>query len=162
MELNKTDQNVANNPLPHHDNKAHMISCYDEQDIVRTQDEDVEVPQPAEDFTASKLQNAVKFKWFYDQLGFSSNAHLATTKGILTVAKQFNEQCLAAKGSITRTIKEANTTITFTDADRWVPYGHNRPLYVTATVNDTEFKWMLMDGGASINIMPLSTFVRLG
>ena len=63
LELNKTDQNIANNPLLRHNNQTHMISCYGEQDIVQTQvEEEMEVPQPAEDFTASKLQNAVKFK----------------------------------------------------------------------------------------------------
>ena len=44
-----------------------MISCHDEQDIVQTQvEEEIGDHQPAVDFTANKLQNVVKLKWYYD------------------------------------------------------------------------------------------------
>lgn len=42
-----------------------------------------------------------------------------------------------------------------------MPYPHNRPLYVIARINRTELKRNFLDGGASINLMPLSTFKKL-
>ena len=58
--------------------------------------------------------------------------------------------------------RKKKVPITFIDADVQVPYPYNRPLYVPATVHDVEFKRTLFDGGASLNIMPLSTFKVAG
>jgi len=48
--------------------------------------------------------------------------------------------------------------VTFSEADRLIRYPHNRPLYLTASVNDCVFSRVLLDGGASINTMPIRYF----
>ena len=59
-------------------------------------------------------------------------------------------------------IKKYTSEVVFSEADRVVPYFHNRPLYVTAIINGVSFPRALMDGGASINIMPISTLYETG
>mgnify|MGYP000911897260 CR=1 FL=1 len=65
---------------------------------------------------------------------------------------------MASTGSVIHDAKEAESAITFSDAGVQVPHLHNRPLYVHSTVHGVEFKRALLDGGASLNIMPFTTF----
>ena len=114
------------------------------------------------EFTASKVKDLTKFKYFFDQVGFCEEARLEATKAILQVAETYQQACTISGGSVNRSIREATTAITFTDSDIQIPHPHNRPLYVPATVHGVEFKRGLLDGGASLNIMPLSTFRATG
>ena len=59
-------------------------------------------------------------------------------------------------------LKRMTSEITFSEQDKQVPFFHNRPLYVMATVNSHEFTRALLDGGASVNVMPLSSFYACG
>ncbi|KAI8555548.1 hypothetical protein RHMOL_Rhmol05G0180800 [Rhododendron molle] len=108
------------------------------------------------------LQNSVKFRAFFDGFGFTPAARLEITKAIVSIAKVHQESCMSAEGSVPQTIRDESNSVTFSDADRKVPYPHNRPLYITSRINGMELKRTFLDGGASINIMPLSTFKRLG
>lgn len=86
---------------------------------------------------------------------------LEISKAIISIAEVHNESRMSVERSIPRTIRDESNLVTFSDADRKVPYPHYRPLYMTSCVNGTELKHMFLDGGASINLIPLSTFKKL-
>ena len=39
---------------------------------------------------------------------------------------------------------------------------HKRPLYLAASINQIPIKWALVDTGASVNLIPLSTLQAAG
>lgn len=94
-----------------------------------------------------------KFKRFFDQIGFKSEARLEAIKAIIKVTKA-QEDCMQVDGSISKELTEGSNKICFTDADREVKYIHNRPLYVTVIINGFEVKRAFIDNRASVNIMP--------
>jgi len=56
-----------------------------------------------------------------------------------------------------------NTTITFTADDLLLgskPYNH--PLLITSYIKEQKVKWILVDGGSTVNIMLKSTMNDLG
>ena len=59
-------------------------------------------------------------------------------------------------------LQEANE-ITFSDEDMEVGYSdHRRSLYLGASINQIPIKRALVDTGASINLIPLSTLQTAG
>jgi predicted aspartyl protease len=46
--------------------------------------------------------------------------------------------------------------------DKLAKHGHFKPLYVKGYVNGKHLTKMFVDGGATINIMPYTTFRKLG
>ncbi|KAI8530126.1 hypothetical protein RHMOL_Rhmol11G0031400 [Rhododendron molle] len=58
----------------------------------------------------------------------------------LSTLWRFTMSLAAMDGSVPRTIRDESNAVTFSDADRRVPYPHNRPLYVTSRVNGIELK----------------------
>ena len=53
---------------------------------------------------------------------------------------------------------QKSTEITFSDEDMEVGYpDHRRPFYLAASINQIPIKRALVDIGASINLIPLST-----
>ncbi|XP_028090500.1 uncharacterized protein LOC114290737 [Camellia sinensis] len=50
----------------------------------------------------------------------------------------------------------------FDQFDKQVPFPYNRPLYVPVFINGMEFQRGFMDGRASLNVMPYSTFQATG
>jgi hypothetical protein len=141
--------------------EAYMTSFYDELDEIAGYDTPAVAP-PDSESGVKILQNSTKFKHFYDGMGFTPNARFLMTKAIMAIAQEGHEACAAEGGSLPRTIKDELGAITFSEADRKVLHPHNRPLYVTARVNGVELKRAFMDGGASINIMPMSTLLKVG
>ena len=114
------------------------------------------------DHYAKTLQDCVKFKQFFDQLGLSREARTEITKSIINIAEAHHEECMSTEGSIPRKAKEQSSAITFSEADRKYPFSHNRPLYVTVFINGVEFKRAFLDSGASINIMTRATLEKAG
>jgi len=56
-----------------------------------------------------------------------------------------------------------NTAITFTDDDLLLgSKPHNCPLFVTGYIREQKIRWILVDGGSAVNIMPKSTMNDLG
>ena len=108
------------------------------------------------------MKDLTKFRAFFNQVGFCKEARLEATKAIFHVAKMYYEPCVALNGSICCGVREKDVVSTFTDADVQVPYPHNSPIYIPAMLYDEEFKRTLLDGEASLNIMPLSTFKAAG
>ncbi|CAL5386670.1 unnamed protein product [Camellia sinensis] len=114
------------------------------------------------DHYAKTLQDCVKFKQFFDQLGLSKEARTEITKSIINIAEAHHEGCMSTEGSIPRKAKEQSSAITFSEVDRKYLFSHNRPLYVTAFINGVEFKRAFLDSGASINIMTRATLEKAG
>lgn len=139
--------------------QAYMVSCYEITEDFRDHVAPAVTPDP--NASAKALQNSTKFQAFFDGFGFTPAARLEITKAIIDIAEVHHESCMSAEGSVPRTIRDESNSVTFFDADRRVPYPHNRSLYVTSFVNGMELKRTFLDGGASINLMPLSTFKNL-
>ena len=58
---------------------------------------------------------------------------------------------------------ETTNVITFTNEDMRVEHqDHRRPLYLMATINDVQIKRALVDIGASLNLIVLSTLEAMG
>lgn len=139
---------------------AYMVSCYE----ITEEFGDGAAPAVTPDPNASvkTLQNSTKLCAFFDGFGFTPAARLEITKAIINITEVHQESCMSAEGSIPRAIRDESNSITFSDVDRRVPYPHNRLLYVTSRVNGIELKRTFLDSGASINLMPMSTFKKLG
>lgn len=179
-------KDVLRNPLPtHKDNgkavmmvthgrwqpsrggSAMMISHHDELEEVAACDVatlSIEEPDKTsfEDRRARTLQHSTKFKWLFDQFGLGEETRFEATKAILRVAEEHGEQCMGLSGSVRKLVRDTSLPITFTEADRQLQFPHNRPLYVPVFINGVEFQRGFMDGGASLNILPYSTFKAAG
>jgi hypothetical protein len=171
---------VREHPYPEHERAVHMAACYnyfaeedeytdeevcmtsyyDHLDEIASHEQPRVTPDP--DAAVKVLQGSTKFKTFYDALGFTAAARTEITRSIVNIAEAHQQACMAMDGSVPRTIREGANSITFSDADRRVTFSHNRPLYVTALIKGVELRRAFLDGGASINIMPLATFKKLG
>ena len=58
---------------------------------------------------------------------------------------------------------ETTNAITFTNKDMEVEHpNHHRPLYLMATINDVQIRRALVDTGASLNLIALSTLKTVG
>ena len=58
---------------------------------------------------------------------------------------------------------ETTNAITFTDEDMEVKHlDHRRPLYLMATINGVQVRRALVDTGASLNLIALSTLEAVG
>ena len=58
---------------------------------------------------------------------------------------------------------ETTNAITFTDEDMEVEHlDHHKPLYLMATINGVQVKRALVDTGASLNLIALSTLEAVG
>lgn len=177
------NRDVRDRPYPQHEEGAAMAECYNGgyYDFMYDMEDDVEevymtsfydhieeiasYDQPTVEVNEEErhqiLSKSHKFKTFFDGLGFTPNVRVEMTRAILALANKSQEACVVEGGSVARTIREDSNAISFSDADRRVPFPHNRPLFVTAYINGMELKRAFLDGGASINIMPLETLKRL-
>lgn len=62
-----------------------------------------------------------------------------------------------------RTSRFESDDVVFYDNDRCgLPTTHNRPLYITASMNVVELERFMLDFGSSINIISLSTLDMVG
>ena len=62
-----------------------------------------------------------------------------------------------------KALLQESTEITFSDEDMEVGYpDHRRPLYLATSINQIPIKTALMDTGASVNLIPLSTLQAAG
>ena len=67
-------------------------------------------------------------------------------------------ECLSVEILDDRTFLQESIEITFSNEDLEVGYpDHRRPLYLAASINQIPIKRVLVDTGASVNLIPLST-----
>ena len=70
---------------------------------------------------------------------------------------------MAAEIPDDRALLQESTEITFSDEDMEVGYSdHRRPFYLAVSINQIPIKRALVDTGASVNLIPLSTLQATG
>ena len=72
-------------------------------------------------------------------------------------------ECFTVESHASRAFLETTNSITFTDEDMEVEHlDHRRPLYLMATINGAQIRTALVDTGASLNLIALSTLEAVG
>ena len=80
------------------------------------------------------------------------------TKALVSISPRAGVECLTAEARTDRAFLQDTNEITFSDEGMEVGYpDHKRPFYLAATINQIPVKRALVDMGASINLIPLST-----
>ena len=76
----------------------------------------------------------------------------------MSIAADSGMECFTAESHASRAFLETTNAITFTNEDMEVEHpDHYRPLYLMATINGVQIKRALVDTGASLNLIALST-----
>ena len=79
-------------------------------------------------------------------------------KALVSIASGAGVECLSAEMPEDRALLQKSTEITFSSEDMEVGHpDHKRPLYLAASINQVPIKRALVDTGASVNLIPLST-----
>ena len=123
-------------------------------DLGEDEEENLALPIAA----ITTLQRSSKFKNLFDQLGLTAKERKIATEALVSIASELRVECLTAEILDDRTLLQESTEITFRNEDMEVEYpDHRRPLYLTAFINQIPIKRALVDTGASVNLIPLST-----
>ena len=81
----------------------------------------------------------------------------------MSIAADSGMECFIAESHTSQAFLETTNAITFTDEDMKVKHpDHHRPLYLMATINDVQIRRALVDTGASLNLIVLSTLEAMG
>ena len=81
----------------------------------------------------------------------------------MSIVADSGMECFTAKSHASRAFLETTNAITFTDEDMEVEHpDHRRPLYLMATINVVQIRRELVDTGASLNLITLSTLEAVG
>ena len=108
--------------------------------------------------TITTLQWSSKFKNLFDQLGLTAKERKIATEALVSIASGAGVECLSLEVPNDRALLQELVEITFSNEDMEVGYlDHRRPLYMAASINQIPIKKALVDTGASINLIPLST-----
>lgn len=98
--------------------------------------------------TITTLQRSYRFKNLFDQLELTANEQSLST-GV---------ECLAVKVRANKAFLQDTNEITFNDEDMKVGYSnHRKPLYLATPINQIPVKRALVDTGALVNLILLST-----
>ena len=85
------------------------------------------------------------------------------TEALVSIASKARIECLTSEVTDDRPLLEESSEITFSDEDMEVGYpDHRRPLYLAASINQIPINRALVDTGASVNLIPLSTLQVAG
>ena len=113
--------------------------------------------------TITTLQQSSKFKILFDQLGLTAKEIKIAMEALVSIATGVGVECLPAEIPNDRALLQESTEIIFSDEDMEVGYlDHRRPFYLTASINQIPIKRALVDTGASVNLIPLSTLQAAG
>ena len=133
-----------------------MVICADPRE-----DEEENLALPAAAITT--LQQSAKFKNLFDQLGLTAKERKIATEALVSIASRAEVECLSAEISEDRALLQESTEITFSNEDMEVGHpNHKRPLYLAASINQIPIKRALVDTGAFVNLIPLSTLQAAG
>ena len=81
----------------------------------------------------------------------------------MSIAANLEVEFFTSESHASRAFLEITNAITFTDEDMKVKYlDHRWPLYLTATINGVQIRKALVDTGASLNLIVLSTLEIVG
>ena len=108
--------------------------------------------------TIRTLQKNPKFRSLFNQLGFGLEARRVATESLMSIAADSRMEYFTAESHASRAFLETTNAITFTDKDMEIEHpDHRRPLYLMATINGVQVRRALVDMGASLNLIALST-----
>ena len=128
-----------------------MVICADPGE-----DEEENLALPAAAITT--LQQSAKFKNLFDQLGLTTKERKIATEASMSIPSRAEVECLSTEIPDDRALLQESTEITFSNEDMEVGHpDHKRPLYLAASINQIPIKRALVDTGASVNLIPLST-----
>ena len=109
------------------------------------------------------LQQSSKFKNMFDQLGLTVKERKIAIEALVSIASRAGIECLSAEVTDDRALLQESSEITFSNEDMEVGYpDHRRPLYLAASINQIPIKKSLVNTGASVNLIPLSTLQAVG
>ena len=81
----------------------------------------------------------------------------------MSIAANSGMECFTAESHASRAFLETTNSITFTDEDMEIEHpDHRRSLYLMATINGVQVRRALVDTGASLNLITLSTLEAVG
>ena len=79
-------------------------------------------------------------------------------EALVSIALEAGVECLAAKIRVGKAFLQDTNEVTFSDEDMKVGYSnHRRPFYLAASINQIPISRALVDTGALVNLIPLST-----
>ena len=91
------------------------------------------------------------------------NERRIATKALVSIATGAGVECLSVKARADKAFLQDTNDIIFSDENMEVGYlDHRRPLYLAASINQIPIKRALVDMGASVNLIPLSTLQATG
>ena len=91
-------------------------------------------------------------------MGLTAKERKIATEALVSIASGAGVECLSAEMPEDRALLQESTEITFSNEDMEVGHpDHRRPLYLAASINQIPIKRALVDTGASVNLIPLST-----
>ena len=92
------------------------------------------------------------------QLKLTANKRRVATEALVSIASGAGIECLVAETRANKAFLQHANEITFSDEDMEVGYSnHRRPLYLVASINKIPLKRVVVDTGALVNLIPLST-----
>ena len=151
--LKLSQPEVQRNPLPNHKGKG-IATVMIYANLREDEEESPTLPAAA----ITTLQKSSKFKNLLDQLGFIMKERRIATEALVSIASRVGIECLTAEVTDDRALLQESSEITFSDKDIEVGYSdHKWPLYLATSINQIPIKRALVDTGASINLIPLST-----
>ena len=109
------------------------------------------------------LQKSSKFKNLFDQLVLIKKERRIAIEALVSIASGAEVECLSAEVTDDRALLQESSEITFSNEDMEVGYlDHKRPFYLAASINQIPIKKALVDIGASVNLILLSTLQVTG
>ena len=113
--------------------------------------------------TITTLPQSAKFKNLFDQLGLIAKERKIATEALVSIAPGARVECLSIEMPEDRALQQESTEITFSSEDMEVGHpDHRRPLYLATSINQIPIKRALVDTGAFVNLIPLSTLQAAG
>ena len=91
-------------------------------------------------------------------MGLTVKERKIATEALVSIVSRAGIECLSAEVTNDKTLLQESSEITFSNEDMEVGYpNHRRPLYLAASINQIPIKRALVDTGASVNLILLST-----
>ena len=91
-------------------------------------------------------------------MGLTVKERKIATEALVIIVSRAGIECLSAEVTNDKALLQESSEITFSNEDMEVGYpDHRRPLYLAASINQIPIKRALVDTGASVNLILLST-----
>ena len=91
-------------------------------------------------------------------MGLTVKERKIATEALVSIVSRAGIECLSAEVTNDKALLQESSEITFSNEDMEVGYpDHRRPLYLAASINQIPIKRALVDTGASVNLILLST-----